>query len=101
MLIMSARAKTNTAYQARLGLGQGSIVAAGALLASERESAEILVASVLIWIPQEKEARREYGKDGNNGTDGKVQGFSRLFSVYFVISVFSVLSLRIAIYNSG
>src|SRR5262245_39067387 len=65
MLIMSARAKTNTAYQARDGLGQGSLVTSRVTLLSGRESAEILVASVLIWVPQEKKTRRENGKDGS------------------------------------
>src|SRR5215475_388598 len=58
MLIMSVRAKTNTAYQARAGLGQGSLVASGAILSSERESAEILVASVLIECSYGNHPRR-------------------------------------------
>src|SRR5215471_10856066 len=58
MLIISARAKTNTAYQARAGLGQGSLVASGAILSSERESAEILVASVLIQCSYGNRPRR-------------------------------------------
>src|SRR5262245_41741761 len=53
MFIMSARAETNTPYQAWAGLGQGSLAASRAILASERESAEILVASVLIQTPVE------------------------------------------------
>jgi hypothetical protein len=57
-LIMSARAKTNTAYQALAGLGQGSLVASRAILSSERESAEILVASVLIKDSYENQPRR-------------------------------------------
>src|SRR5262245_61136179 len=48
ILIMSASAKTNTAYQARDGLGQGSVAASSAILFSDRELVEILVASVLI-----------------------------------------------------
>jgi hypothetical protein len=36
--------------------------------------------------------KREYGKDGNNGTNGNSQGLSDPFSVCSVISVFSVLS---------
>src|SRR5262245_4764524 len=59
MLIMSVRAKTNTAYQARAGLGQGSIVASSAILFSNGESAEILVASVLIKDSYENQPRRK------------------------------------------
>src|SRR5262245_14894483 len=58
MLIMSARAKTNTAYQARAGLGQGSLVFSRAILSSGIESAEILVASVLIKDSYENQPRR-------------------------------------------
>jgi hypothetical protein len=37
---------------------------------------------------------REYGKDGNNGTDGKKIGKTLGISVCSVISVFSVFSHR-------
>src|SRR5262245_55301651 len=57
-LISSAIAKTNTAYQARAGLGQGSLVASRVIPSSERESAEILVASVLIKDSYENQPRR-------------------------------------------
>src|SRR5262245_13060772 len=63
MLIMSVRAKTNTAYQARAGLGQGSLVASRAIFSSEKESAEILVASVLIEYSYENQPRRNEGHE--------------------------------------
>src|SRR5262249_53651150 len=67
MLIMSARAKTNTAYQAWAVLGQGSLVASSAIFFSGKKSAEILVASVLIRLlgklstkPQEETIRIDF-----------------------------------------
>src|SRR5262245_2885217 len=63
MLIMSARAKTNTPYQAWVGLGQGSLVASSAILFSGKESAEILVASVLIEYSYENQPRRKKRKE--------------------------------------
>src|SRR5215510_1297394 len=98
MLIISARANTNTAYQARVRLGQGSLAPSGATIVSDGKSAEILVASVLIRCPPDNKflvvtaqpgiesMKRDYGTNGNNGTNERI--WSRFFRLFRYFRLF-------------